>query len=212
MSNKFQKLIESFTKLPGIGPRQATRLVLAMLEWPAADLEEFSVMITGIKSGPTFCKECFNFADSPSTTSGNLEVVLGKEKCAICASIKRDQTRIAVVEKVTDLESMEKTGVFNGVYHVLGGAINPADGSLPEKLKIAELVGRVKKLKKLTPDIEVILATNPNTHGETTALYLEEELRPLKVKITRLARGLASGSSVEYADEITLANALKHRK
>ncbi len=107
---------------------------------------------------------------------------------------------------------MEKTGAFNGVYHVLGGVINPANGSLPEKLKIAELVGRVKKLRKLTPDVEVILATNPNTHGETTALYLEEELRPLKVKITRLARGLASGSSVEYADEITLANALKHRK
>lgn len=212
ISNKFQKLIESFTKLPGIGPRQATRLVLAMLEWPVADLEEFSAMIAGIKSGSTFCKECFNFADLPSTTFDSSKVVLGEEKCAICASVKRDQTRIAVVEKVTDLESMEKTGAFKGVYHVLGGAINPAGGSLPEKLKITELVGRIKKLRKLTPDIEVILATNPNTHGETTALYLEEELRPLKIKITRLARGLASGSSVEYADEITLANALKHRK
>ena len=198
MSNKFQKLIERFSKLPGIGPRQATRLVLAMLEWPAADLEEFSAMIADIKNGATFCKECFNFADDG--------------KCAICASTKRDQTRIAVVEKVTDLQSMEKTGAFNGVYHVLGGAINPANGSLPEKLKIAELVSRIKKIKELTPDVEVILATNPNTYGETTALYLEEELRPLQIKITRLARGLASGSSVEYADEITLANALKHRK
>jgi len=197
MSNKFQKLIEFFTKLPGIGPRQATRLVLAMLEWPEADLAEFSKLISEVKRGQTFCKECFNFADDG--------------KCAICTSVKRDKTRIAVVEKVTDLESMEKTGAFKGVYHVLGGAINPAEGTLPEKLKIAELVSRVKKLKKLTPDIEVILATNPNTHGETTALYLEEQLRPLKVKITRLARGLASGSSVEYADEITLANALKHR-
>ncbi len=198
MSNKFQKLIEYFTKLPGIGPRQAMRLVLAMLEWPATELEELSKIVGEMKSGPTLCKECFNFADDG--------------KCAICASVKRDQTRIAVVEKVTDLESMEKTGAFSGVYHVLGGAINPAEGNLPEKLKIAELVSRVKKLRKLTPDIEIVLATNPNTHGETTALYLEEELRPLKVKITRLARGLASGSSVEYADEITLANALKHRK
>ena len=198
MSNKFKKLIECFAKLPGIGPRQATRLVLAMLEWPAADLEELSALVTDIKKGAAFCKECFNFADA--------------EKCAVCASVKRDKTRIAVVEKVTDLESMEKTGAFKGVYHVLGGAINPAEGNLPEKLKIAELVSRIKKLRKLTPDIEVILATNPNTHGETTALYLEEELRPLKVKITRLARGLASGSSVEYADEITLANALKHRR
>lgn len=198
MPNKFQKLIEFFSKLPSIGPRQATRLVLAMLEWPATELEELSKLISEIKSGPTFCKECFNFADA--------------QKCAICTSIKRDKTCIAVVEKVTDLESMEKTGAFKGVYHVLGGVINPAEGSLPEKLKIVELISRVKKLKKLTPDIEVILATNPNTYGETTALYLEEELRPLKVKVTRLARGLAAGASLEYADEVTLANALKHRK
>jgi recombination protein RecR len=198
MSGKFQKLIDFFTKLPGIGPRQATRLVLAMFEWPAAELEEFSKLVADAKAGTTLCKECFNFADDG--------------RCAICASVKRDQTRIAVVEKVTDLESMEKTGAFKGVYHVLGGAINPAEGGLPEKLKVAELISRIKKLKKLTLDIEIILATNPNTHGETTALYLKEELRPLKVKVTRLARGLAAGSSVEYADEITLANALKHRK
>ena len=198
MSGKFQKLIDFFTKLPVIGPRQATRLVLAMFEWPAAELEEFSKLVADAKAGTTLCKECFNFADDG--------------RCAICASVKRDQTRIAVVEKVTDLESMEKTGAFKGVYHVLGGAINPAEGGLPEKLKVAELISRIKKLKKLTLDIEIILATNPNTHGETTALYLKEELRPLKVKVTRLARGLAAGSSVEYADEITLANALKHRK
>lgn len=198
MSNKFQKLIEFFTKLPGIGPRQATRLVLSMFQWSSADLEEFSKLVAEAKSGATFCKECFNLADS--------------EKCAICSSIKRDQTRIAVVEKITDLESMEKTGAFGGVYHVLGGAINPANGSLPGKLKIAELVNRIERLQKLTPDIEVILATNPNVYGETTALYLDEQLKPLGVRVTRLARGLASGSSVEYADEMTLANALRHRK
>ena len=107
---------------------------------------------------------------------------------------------------------MEKTGAFNGVYHVLGGAVNPVNGKLPQHLKIAELKERVQKLKKLTPDIEVIIATNSNTYGEITALYLEEELRPLEVKVTRLARGLSAGSSVEYADEITLANALKHRR
>ncbi|MEX1063830.1 MAG: recombination mediator RecR [Candidatus Paceibacterota bacterium] len=198
MSQKVKKLIEQFSNLPGIGPRQATRLVLAMLEWAPEELDNFSNAITELKSGPTLCTVCFNFADT--------------SQCAICASTKRDKTRIAVVEKVTDLESMEKTGSFNGVYHVLGGIINPASGTLPAKLKIAELVKRVEKLKGLTADIEVIIATNPNTHGETTALYLEEELRPLDVKMTRLARGLASGSSLEYADEITLANALKHRK
>lgn len=197
MSSKFQKLIEFFTKLPGIGPRQATRLVLAMVEWPKGELDEFSQSVDALKDGPTFCEECFNFADT--------------EKCAICTSVKRDQTRIAVVEKVTDLQSMEKTGAFNGVYHVLGGHINPANGSLPQNLKIKELEFRIRELQKLTPDIEVIIATNPNTYGETTALYIEEELKPLGVKLTRLARGLSVGSSVEYADEITLVNALKHR-
>ena len=107
---------------------------------------------------------------------------------------------------------MERTGAFNGVYHVLGGTINPSGGSLPHNLKISELLNRILELQKLTPDVEVIIATNPNTYGETTALYLEEELKPLNVKTTRLARGLAAGSSVEYADEITLVNALKHRR
>lgn len=198
MSDKIKKLIEYFTKLPGVGPRQATRLVLAMSEWTKNELEEFAESVGDLKNGAMFCAECFNFAD--------------KERCGICSSTRRDKTRIAVVEKITDLESMEKTGAFKGVYHVLGGSINPANGILPEKLTIGALVDRIQNLKKLTPDIEVILATNPNTHGETTALYLEEELRPLGIKMTRLARGLSSGSSVEYADEITLTNALKHRK
>lgn len=198
MSSKIQKLIEYFTKLPGIGPRQATRLVLDMVDWTPAELEEFANAVGELKNGSLFCAECYNFADS--------------DKCTICASIKRDKTRIAVVEKVTDLQSMEKTGAHTGVYHVLGGVINPADGMLPQKLRIKELESRIVELKKLTPDIEVIIATNPTTHGETTALYLTEELKPHGVKITRLARGLNTGSSVEYADEITLAHALKNRK
>lgn len=198
MSDKIQKLVEHFTKLPGVGPRQATRLVLAMAEWDKSELNEFAESIGKLKDGNMFCAECFNFADN--------------EKCAICASARRDKTRIAIVEKVTDLQAMEKTGIFKGVYHVLGGAIRPADGKLPEKLTISVLIERIKKLKKLTPDIEVILATNPNTYGETTAFYLEDILKPLKITVTRLARGLASGSSVEYADEITLGNALKHRR
>ncbi len=198
MSQKIKKLVEQFSNLPGIGPRQATRLVLAMIEWTPEELDDFSQAITELKNGPTLCDVCFNFADT--------------NQCAICASSKRDKTKIAVVEKVTDLESMEKTGSFNGAYHVLGGTINPANGTLPGKLKIAELISRIEKLKGFTSDIEVIIATNPNTHGETTALYLEEELHPLNIKVTRLAKGLASGSSLEYADEITLTNALKHRK
>jgi recombination protein RecR len=198
MSEKFKKIIEYFSRLPGIGPRQAARLAMALIDWSTKDLEEFSDSINGMKDGPTLCKECFYFTD--------------ENKCRICSNTRRDKTKIAVVEKITDLESMEKTRTFDGVYHVLGGVVDPASGFLPEKLKIRELVARVSELKKLTPQIEVILATNPNVHGETTAMYIEEELRPLAVKITRLARGLAAGSNIEYVDEITLANALKNRR
>lgn len=200
MSEKFKNLIQYFTKLPGIGPRQATRLILAMLEWSPAEVEQFASSIEALKIGPTLCRQCFNFSD--------------EELCGICSNPKRERNRIAVVERVTDLASMEKTGVYDGHYHVLGGAINPVGGYVPEKLKVGELLTRLNQLKTISDPskIEVILATNPNTYGETTALYLEQELKPLQIKITRLARGLAAGTSVEYADEITLANALKHRK
>ncbi len=192
MSEKFQKLIAQLTKLPGIGPRHATRIVLSMLEWPVEELDAFSEHVQNLKNGPILCTRCFNFADA--------------ELCGICTSAKRNHNKIAVVERVTDLASMEKAGVYDGVYHVLGGAINPVNGALPEKLKIRELLARAEHAE------EIILATNPNTYGETTALYLEQELRPLNKKVTRLARGLAAGTSVEYADEQTLASALKHRK
>ncbi len=171
-----------------------------MLEWPATEIEEFSKQLTELTTGPVLCEQCFNFAD--------------EELCEICKNPRRNQERIAVVERVTDLAAMERPGVYDGLYHVLGGAINPVGGYVPEKLKIRELISRLNQLKTIIDPskIEVILATNPNTYGETTALYLEQELRPLQVKTTRLARGLASGTSVEYADEITIANALKHRK
>jgi|SRR3990167_5475042 len=192
MSEKFKNLIAFLTKLPGIGPRHATRIILAMLEWTPEELNQFSGHIVSLSEGPTLCKQCFNFSD--------------EDLCNICKNPHRDRKRIAVVEKVTDLVSMEKSGAFNGLYHVLGGAINPINGILPERLKINELLDRAKNAT------EIILATNPNTYGETTALYLEQELKPLGVRITRLARGLASGTSVEYADEVTLTNALKHRR
>ncbi|MFH0987940.1 MAG: recombination mediator RecR [Parcubacteria group bacterium] len=198
MTNKFKNLAKLLSKFPGIGPRQAMRLVLALAEWPASEIREFAGAIGEITQGPILCKQCFNFTDD--------------EFCHICASHKRDQTKIAVVEKIPDLESMEKTGIFQGVYHVLGGAINPAEGVLPEKLKIKELKSRIGTLLKLTPDIELIVATNPDAEGETTAKYLEQELKSHGIKITRLARGLSAGSSLEYADETTLANALKNRR
>ncbi|TSC92034.1 MAG: recombination protein RecR [Parcubacteria group bacterium Licking1014_17] len=198
MPEKIKKIISFLSKLPGIGPRQATRLVLAMLDWKNSDLEDFASAISVLKKGPVLCRQCFNFAEA--------------ELCSICLNSKRNQKHIAVVERVTDLQSIENTGLFKGVYHVLGGAINPADGVLPEKLKVAELVSRIKNLKHSDGGLEITLATNPNAYGDTTALFLEQELKPLKVKVTRLARGLSSGSNVEYADETTLKNAFRHRK
>lgn len=198
MISKFRHLAKQLSKLPGIGPRQAMRLVLAMIEWPKNEIESFAEAVRDINNGPTLCKQCFNFTDD--------------DLCHICLSHKRDQTRIAIVEKITDLESMEKTGVFQGVYHVLGGAINPVNGVLPDKLKIKELKDRANKLLKLTPDIELILAVNSTAEGEMTANYIMHEFKPLNVKISRLARGLSAGSSLEYADETTLSNALKNRK
>ncbi|MFH1769362.1 MAG: recombination mediator RecR [Parcubacteria group bacterium] len=199
MSDKFKELIDFFTKLPGIGPRQATRLVLAMLNWQNNDLHDFSKSIKGLKVGRIFCDQCHNLSDA--------------DLCEICSNPKRNQARLAVVERITDLASMEKTGAFDGTYHVLGGSINPVNNVLPEKLKIKELTTRVKTLKaEYGKDLEIILATSHNTHGDTTALYLEEELKPLKVNVTRLARGMAAGSTLEYTDETTLAHALKERR
>lgn len=219
--NNFKDLIRYFRKLPGIGPRQATRLVLAMLEWPEGEAEAFAQAIANLPSSAQFCSECFNLAETPSTNSTSSgQTGSGQAKCRICLSSTRNKAKIAVVEKVTDLQALDKSGSYDGVYHVLGNSLKPAYGVTPEKLKIKELVARITSLKRQeTSDkrqgkskIEVILATNPDTHGETTALYLEDQLKSLGVQITRLARGLSSGSSVEYADDITLANALKHRK
>jgi len=198
VSNKFQELIDHFTRLPGIGPRQATRLVLAILNWPDQKLKDFAASLDELKQGTILCSRCYNLSDT--------------ELCQICSNPKRNQTRLAVVERITDLTSMEQTGAFDGVYHVLGGSVNPVDGMVPEKLRINELVQRVKALGPKKKSLEVILATSHNTHGDTTALYLEEELRPLKVKTTRLARGMAAGSTLEYTDETTLAHALKERR
>lgn len=199
MNKVGKKIIEYLTKLPGIGQRQATRLTLALSGWSESDLRDFADTVANLRKNSKFCEECFNFSDEA-------------EKCAICTSAKRDHAKIAVVEKITDLESIERVGNYNGLYHVIGGVISPAYGVLPEHLRIKELVERVRNIKAEIPEVEVIMATNTSAYGETTALYIENELKPLAVKTTRLARGLASGTFVEYADEITLSNAFKNRK
>ncbi|OGN34801.1 MAG: recombination protein RecR [Candidatus Yanofskybacteria bacterium RIFCSPLOWO2_02_FULL_47_9b] len=195
---KFKKATQLFQKLPGVGPRQAARFVLALLEKPESELQEMGMTLFNLKQDISLCKECFNLSDNGL--------------CAVCASSGRDKTKVLVVEKVTDLDSIEKTGLYKGLYHVLGGSINPLDGILPEHLHIKELKQRTGKLANGS-QIELILATNPSTSGETTALYLKNIFaNDTKIMLTRLGRGLASGSHLEYADEATLRNALESRR
>ncbi len=198
MDTKFKTTAKLLQKLPGVGPRQAARFVLALLERPEPELQELGMAIHNLKKEISFCRQCFNLSD------GSL--------CHVCANPGRDKTKVLVVEKVTDLDSIEKTGFYKGLYHVLGGAISPLDGILPEHLHIKELKQRIGELTS-DKNIELILATNPNTAGETTALYLKDNFSTTtNVSITRLGRGLASGSHLEYADELTLKNALDSRR
>ncbi len=199
MNPRFKYLVQLFRKLPGVGPRQAARFVLALMDRTEAELIELGSAISSLHQTVRFCERCFNIADD--------------HVCAICASARRDRTKVLVVEKVTDLDSVEKTGLYQGLYHVLGGALNPVDGITPDRLRIGELVRRTRELTAEHGNVELIIATNPTTPGETTALYLRDAFaHESGVTLTRLARGLASGSHVEYADELTLKHALEERR
>lgn len=197
MNTKFKKLVQLFQKLPGVGPRQAARFVIALLEQPEEGLVELGTAIKNLRREISFCHKCFNLSENGD--------------CHICRDTKRDHNKLMIIEKVTDLESVEKTGLYKGLYHVLGGAINPLDKIAPNNLRIKELEKRIEELTR-EKEPEVIIATNPNTPGETTALYLKELFTNKGVSITRLGRGLASGSHLEYADETTLKHALEYRK
>src|SRR3989338_8074538 len=197
MNTKFKDIVKLFQKLPGVGPRQAARFVIALMDKPEAELEEFGRAVANLRKDVSFCTACFNISDNGL--------------CSVCLDSKRDQTKVLVVEKVTDLDSIERTGLYKGLYHVLGGAINPLDGLTPETLRLRELETRINKLGGT--NVELIIATNPNTAGETTSHYIREIFGNKKlVYLTRLARGLSSGSNLEYTDEITLKNALDYRK
>jgi len=199
MNEKFRQTVKLLQKLPGVGPRQAARFVLALLNKDNDELRELGQAIVNLRKDIKFCNECFNVSED------NI--------CHICNNTKRETTKLLVLEKVTDLDSIEKTGIYKGLYHVLGGVINPLDGATPETLRFRELENRINNMVKEHGDIELIIATNPSTAGETTSLYIKDLLQNKKgVTITRLGRGLASGSNLEYADEITLKNALEYRK
>lgn len=192
-----QNLISQLTKLPEIGPKAATRLVFYLINQEQKELDDLSFLIKNLKANLCLCSQCFNLAEP------------NRSLCSICQNPKRDKNTICVVEDILDIIPMEKTRQYQGLYHVLGGLISPADGFGPEQLKIKELI---EKIKSADSAKELILALNPTTEGDTTALYLERLLKPLNIKITRLARGLSQGVNLEYADENTLTSALLGRR
>jgi recombination protein RecR len=190
-----QNLIEQFSKLPGIGPKTAERLVFNFLKWSQNDKDDFKNALGEINNTITHCKQCHNISE--------------KDPCFICSDKSRDKAKLCVVAEAHDLAAIENTGDFTGLYHVLGGALDPLHGITPEVLYTNELVAKLQK-NNLT---EIILAFNPDMEGEATMIYLKNLLEPFKkIKITRLARGMPVGSDLEYTDEITLSNALKNRR
>ena len=189
-----ENLITELTKLPGIGRKTAQRLAFFILTMSQEDAKGISRAINELKDKARFCRECFNITEN--------------DLCSICSNNSRDRSKLCVVEEPSNIFVIEKTGSFNGLYHVLLGALSPIDGLTPDKLKINELVERVKEdsIK------EIIIATNPNTKGEMTAQYIREILKPFPVKVTRIAYGLPIGGDIEFADEVTLGKALEGRR
>lgn len=240
LPSTIQNLINLLSRLPGFGQRSAARLVLWLLNQPNDDLKTLAQAIENLKKQTNICKRCFNLISN------------GSEICLICNDLKRDHSIICVIEDALDMLPIERTKYYQGVYHILGGLISPPDGIGPEKLHIQELIKRISlgketsenfsevsfpRIPKNPPVKEIILALNPTTEGDTTALYLERLLKDLDtrlrcqsadsvdaqfsnsakskekigIKITRLGRGLSTGSDLEYADEATLSSALKNR-
>ena len=189
------RLIEALQRLPGIGPKTAQRLTFFLLKRPVEEVRELSEALVAVKDRIVYCQTCFNVTD--------------EDPCRICRDPGRDSRLICVVEEPNDLLAMERTGEFRGRYHVLLGALSPLDGIGPEDLKVRELLAR---LDTGADTAEVILATNPNVEGEATALYLAKLLRPLGLRVTRIARGLPVGGDLEYADQVTLSKALEGRR
>jgi len=188
-----EKLIEEFAKLPSIGQKTAQRLTLHILNLPDDEVREFANALVKARGTIKYCSVCGNFTD--------------KDPCPLCDNPNRDKGTICVVEQPKDIMTMEKVKEYNGVYHVLHGNISPMQGRGPQDIKIRELVSRMSEDIK-----EVILATNPNIEGEATAMYISKVLKPLDIKVTRIASGIPVGGDLDYADEVTLSKALEGRK
>jgi recombination protein RecR len=193
------RLIESFSRLPGIGPKTAQRLTYHLLRAPETEARTLAAALIDVRDKVVFCERCFNISDQPL--------------CPICRDPARDQSRLCVVEEPLDVLALERTSEFKGLYHVLHGAISPIDGIGPDRLKIRELLGRADEAHRNGEAFaEVILATNPTLEGEATAMYLAERLETVVGVVSRIARGLPVGGDLEYADEVTLIRALQGRR
>lgn len=187
------RLIEELSKLPGVGPKTAQRLTFYILNMDISEAEKLSNAILDAKKNIKYCSVCGNLTDN--------------DPCIICRNTSRDYNTICVVEEPKDVVAMEKTKEYKGLYHVLHGVISPLGGVGPDDIRIKELLSRI------TPDIkEIIIATNPNVEGEATAMYIARLLKPLGVKVTRIAHGIPVGADLEYADEVTLSKALEGRR
>jgi len=189
-----EKLIEQFARLPGIGKKTAVRLAFSIVDGEESKAEEFAEALLAAKRDIKQCPVCFNLSEGG--------------ECAVCEDSRRDQSVICVVEDVRALMSIERVREYKGLYHVLGGVISPMDGIGPEQLRIAELIRRLEDESVK----EIIIATNPTVEGETTALYLSRLIKPLGIKISRLAYGMPAGGELEYTDEVTLFRALQGRR
>ena len=193
-SPSIEKLIESFEKLPSIGHKTAARLAFYMLDLSEQESNEFIESIINAKKNLKYCSKCYNISDS--------------DPCPICNNPKRDSSIICVVEDVRDIIAMERTHEYKGVYHVLHGSISPMNGIGPEDIKLKELISRISD----NTVKELILATNPRVEGEATAMYISKLVKPMGIKVTRIAHGIPVGGDLEYTDEITLSKALEGRR
>jgi recombination protein RecR len=192
-SQLLENAVNEFAKLPGIGKKTALRLVLHLLKQEENNVQQFSEVIAKMRNEIKFCQRCYNVADG--------------DICSICANSMRKQETICVVENIRDVIAIESTQQFSGTYHVLGGIISPLDGVGPDQLNIESLINRVQKEKTE----ELIFALNPNIQGDTTIYYIQKKLQHTNIHITTIARGIAFGGELEYADEMTLARSLQNR-
>lgn len=194
-------LVESFQKLPGVGPKSAQRLTYYLLHVPQSQLDDFAESISRLRKDTVLCSVCMNVSES--------------DPCPVCSDVSRDRGQIMVVEQPLDILAFEKTGKYRGLYHVLHGAINPLENIGPDEIYVQDLLGRIKKDGKKIK--EIIIATNPTMEGEATAMFLAKELKKMengkwKMEITRLGMGVPTGADLEYADDMTLTQALEGRR